>query len=155
MAPASKSSKMPPLPATISMLAARPPMRSAFSSLRFRLLLAIWIPFLAAASLIAYEALERRSYAVRHSREEVASLLGLAAEQEKQGLDHARQLLATLAHVSSVRHLNAPECNALFAEIVAQHPRYANIALVTPDGGPLASGVPTKPGVDARGRAWY
>jgi hypothetical protein len=146
---------MAALPATISMLAAQPPRRSVFSSLRFRLLLAILVPFLAASSLILYETLDRRAYGVRHSRDQVKELLNLAANQEKQGLDQAQHLLATLAQLTCVRRLDVAECNSLFAELLAQNPRYANIALIGPEGDALASGIPIQAPVEVRSRVWY
>src|SRR5688572_26640386 len=126
MSPSPKSSRMPALPATISMLAARPARGTLFSSLRFRLLLAILVPFIAASSLIVYEALDRRWSAIRHSGQEVGHLLDHAADQERQAIDHASQLLTLLAQIPSVRRLDAEDCAALFAEIRGQNPRYAN-----------------------------
>jgi PAS domain S-box-containing protein len=149
------TSPLAPIPATISMLAARPPRRSVFSSLRFRLILAVAIPFLAAASLIVYETLHRRAYAVRHSHEQVTEILNEAAGQEQRGLEHAHQLLAALAHVSCVRNVEPAECNKLFAEIVALNPRFAAIILVSSSGEPLAGSLPPPSNFNARGRAWY
>ncbi len=152
---APKSSRMPALPATISMLAARRATRSPFSSLRFRLLLAILVPFVAAAAWILYETLDRRAYGVRHSGDQVVQLLNSAEARERQALDHAHQLLLTLSHLSAVRRLDVPECNALFAEIVAESPRYANISLIGPGGDALASGVPMPEPLEVRSRVWY
>ena len=78
-----------------------------------------------------------------------------AAAQEQQGLDHAHQLLAALAHVSCVRDVDPPGCDALFAEIVALNPRFAAIGLVLPDGEQVAGSVRLPPGINARGRVWY
>ena len=155
MARKPSGSALPVLPASITMLAARAPTRSFFSSLRFRLLLAVLVPFVAAASLLSYETLDRRAYAVRHSRDQVKELLSLAATQEKQGLDQAHHLLAVLSQVTCVRRLDVSECNALFAELIAQNPRYTNIALIGPEGDALASGIPLTETVEARSRAWY
>src|SRR5689334_2398907 len=155
MSAAPRSGKFAALPATISMLAARPARRSVFSSLRFRLLLAILVPFIAAFGLILYETIDRRTYAVQHSRFQVKELLNLAATQEKQGLDQAHHLLATLAQLSCVRRLDVAECNSLFAELIAQNPRYNNIALIGPEGDALASGVPLAGITEVRSRVWY
>jgi len=143
-------------PTSISMLAARPSQGSAFSSLRFRLLLAILVPVVAAASLILYETLDRRAYAVRHSRDQMVQLLNSVVARERPALEHAHQLLLTLSHLPSVRRLDVAECNALFAEIVANNPRYANISLIGPDGDALASGIPLPtPLMEVRSRVWY
>ncbi|HTF56110.1 MAG TPA: ATP-binding protein [Planctomycetota bacterium] len=140
---------------TISMLAAKPPVGSWFSSLRFRLLLAILVPFLPAAGLVAYNAIDRRADDVRHAHDDLGRILTLAAAQGRQGLDHARQFLFTLSHQPCVRALDVPACNTLFAEFVAENPYYANIALVGPKGECLASGIPVKGAMETPNRVWF
>jgi PAS domain S-box-containing protein len=140
---------------TISMLAAEPPVGSWFSSLRFRLLLAILVPFLPAAALVVHNALDRRADDVRRAHDDVGRILNLAASQGRQGFDHARQLLSTLARLPCVRTLDVPACDALFAELVAENPQYANIGLVGPGGECLASGLPVKGSVEIQSRVWF
>jgi len=140
---------------TISMLATEPPVGSRFSSLRFRLFLAILVPLLPAVALVAYNALDRRADDVRHAHENVGRILSLTASQGRQGLDHARQLLYMLSHLPCVRTLDAPACNALFAELVAENPHYANIGLVAPGGEVLASGIPVKGPAVTESRVWF
>ncbi len=126
-----------------------------FSSLRSRLLLLVLLAGLPSLGLILYSGLEERHYAGDLAKDGALRLARLTAVEEEQLVTATRQLLMTLIQVPAVRQHNTAECNALFASLLAQHPLYANLGAIAPDGKVYASGLTVVNELDLSNRPYF
>jgi signal transduction histidine kinase len=112
--------------------------------LRTRLLMLVLLALIPVIGLVVYTATEQRSAAIVEARASALRLVRLAASGQKQHIEAARQLLATLAQLSEVRQTNSVACEQLFTNLLTLHRVYANIGIIGPDGYLVASGVPMR-----------
>jgi signal transduction histidine kinase len=78
---------------------------------------------------------------VRASEENLRRLTRLAAANEAQSVESARQILVDLASVPDL--LASPErCGALMADVLERNDGYTNFGLIAPDGNITCSAVP-------------
>ena len=89
------------------------------------------------------------------AREEALHIVRLAAANQARLLDAERQLLIALAELPDILGGDTTACDARLADLLAQYPRYANLAVTTPDGYTRCSGLPWTPPVRTIQRAWY
>ena len=111
-----------------------------FSSLRSRLLLLVLLAGLPSLALILYSGFQERRYAAGLAKDSALRLARLTAVEEAHLVTAARQLLMTLAQVPAVQRHDTAECGRLFANLLAQHPLYANLGAIAPDGRAVGSG---------------
>src|SRR5262249_22770322 len=71
--------------------------------------------------LTLYGAIERRSAAEQQARAEIRRLARLAALQQKQLVDGARQMMAASSLVLSVLQTDPPRCSDFFAVLLRQN----------------------------------
>jgi PAS domain S-box-containing protein len=129
--------------------------RWSFSSLRVRLLLLVLLAVVPALGLILYTASEQRRLAARTVQEQALRLAWTAATDHGQLTEGARQLLIALAQLPAVRGRDPAACSALFADLLKQYPRYANLAAVKPDGDTFCSALPLSGPVSAADRLYF
>jgi PAS domain S-box-containing protein len=129
--------------------------RWSFSSLRVRLLLLVLLAVVPALGLILYTASEQRRLAARAVQEQALRLAWTAATDQGQLTEGARQLLIALAQLPAVRGRDPAACSALFADLLKQYPRYANLAAVKPDGDTFCSALPLSGPVSAADRLYF
>jgi PAS domain S-box-containing protein len=127
----------------------------SFSSLRGRLLLLVLLAVVPALGLILYTASEQRRLAARAVQEQALRLAWTAATDHGQLTEGARQLLIALAQLPAVRGRDPAACSALFADLLKQYPRYANLAAVKPDGDTFCSALPLSGPVSAADRLYF
>jgi PAS domain S-box-containing protein len=127
----------------------------SFSSLRVRLLLLVLLAVVPAFGLIFYTASEQRRLAAVGVQEQALQLAWTAATDQGQLTEGARQLLIALAQLPAVRGRDPAACSALFAELLKQYPRYANLAAVKPDGDTFCSALPLSGPVSAVDRLYF
>lgn len=116
--------------------------RFSFSSLRLRLLLLVTLAVIPAFGLTFYTDQEERQLAAESARADALRLARLAAAEQAQVLEGARQLLLTVSQFPALQRADLAGCQTTFANILRQHQQYANLGLTTQAGDGLCSAVP-------------
>jgi len=129
--------------------------RFSFSSLRIRLLLLVLLAVLPALGLILYTGLEQRRSAAVEARENALRVLNQSMMQQDFLIAGARQLLVTLAHLPEVRKLDSQGCSAIVAELLKEHPYYANLGAIAPNGDVHCSALPLSGPINVADRAYF
>src|SRR6266508_6557990 len=104
--------------------------RLFFSSLRVRLLLLVLLAVIPALGLTLYTNLEERQLRKVQVQEQAMRLSRLVSADHERLIEDARRLLVTLTRLPAVRDRNPAACNALFADLLAQHSSYANLGVI-------------------------
>jgi two-component system, sensor histidine kinase len=122
-------------------------MREIFASwsIRKKLLLLLFVVFLPASGIIVQSGLEHRKNEIAVAENNAMLLVHSIAAQQEQIAVGIKQMLSTLAQLPEVQGMDAEGCNRLFSELLNQHPMYATIILVTPDGDLFAAPGPKRP----------
>lgn len=98
------------------------PTARAFSSLRLRLLLLVFLAILPAFALIVMTAFEQRRLGADAAKDEAVQLVRLGALEQTRVFDGARQLLTSLARSADVLKQNGPACSRRLSEILGRFP---------------------------------
>jgi diguanylate cyclase (GGDEF)-like protein/PAS domain S-box-containing protein len=129
-------------------------MHHFFTTLRFRLILLVFLAVLPALGVILYSGLEQRQMAADEAKKDVLGLVMHAVAHQERVVEGCRQLLLSLSEVSCVRQREGAACTALFARILERQKIYANISAYDPQGNLFASALPQPP-VSAAGRSHF
>ncbi|MCA1248026.1 ATP-binding protein [Massilia sp. MS-15] len=115
--------------------------RLRLNSLRSRLMLLVALAITPIAIMTVLGGVRERQAAIRASEENLQRLTGMAAANEAQSLERARQILVDLV---SVPDLTGPSgrCNALLADVLDRNEGYVNFGLIRLDGEVTCSAVP-------------
>jgi PAS domain S-box-containing protein len=116
--------------------------RGSFTGLRSRLLLLVLIALAPALAMILLAGLEQRHRAAAEAKVEAMRLVGVASTSQRQLLEDARQLLVDLSKALDSRFVHPTECNNLLADLLTQHPQYANFGVAAVDGDVVCSAIP-------------
>ena len=115
--------------------------RLRLNSLRSRLMLLVALAITPIAIMTVLGGIREREAAIRASEENLQRLTGMAAANEAQSLDRARQILVDLVSVPDL--MGPPErCNALLADVLDRNEGYANFGLIQLGGEVTCSAVP-------------
>jgi signal transduction histidine kinase/ActR/RegA family two-component response regulator len=119
------------------------PLRSSFkpASLRSRLMLLVALAILPLALMTILGGLREREQAIEASEDNLRRLTNLAAANEAQSIERARQILVDLASVPDLLGETA-RCNALLAEVLDRNEGYVNFGLIQLNGDVSCSAVP-------------
>jgi len=98
------------------------------SSLRSRLLVLVLVAVLPGFALTLYTHMEHQRAAVAVAEEEALRIARIAASEQNDVFQGARQLAFTLAQLPAVRALDATACRPLLAELLSRTPGYVNIS---------------------------
>jgi diguanylate cyclase (GGDEF)-like protein/PAS domain S-box-containing protein len=128
---------------------------SPFSSLRARLLTIVLIATLPALALILYTGVAGRRHALAGVRENALLLARLAASYHERLLDLSRQSLADFSQLPEAREGRPAACNALLARLLREHPDFADIGLIEPNGQILCTGLPTTGPLERGDREYF
>jgi signal transduction histidine kinase len=115
----------------------------SLASLRTRLLLLVLLAVIPPLGLTLYTNLEERQLRKALVQEHAMRLSRLVSADYERVIEDARRLLVTLSRLPAVRDLNRAACDALFADLLAQHSSYANLGVIDADGNIFCSAVPT------------
>jgi signal transduction histidine kinase/ActR/RegA family two-component response regulator len=111
------------------------------NSLRSRLMLLVALAITPIAVMTVMNGVREREQAIKASEENLRRLTGLAAANEAQSIEGARQILVDLASVPDL--LGPPQkCNALLADVLDRNEGYVNFGLIQLNGDVTCSGVP-------------
>jgi PAS domain S-box-containing protein len=127
----------------------------AFESLRARLILLVLLAVIPALVLALRAGLEQRRLAAANVHDE-ALRLGHVALVDQTGLvDHAGQLLATLAQLPVVRDERGGACSAFLADVDKRYWSLTGIVVVQLNGDIACSSVPSGDSPNLAGRDWF
>ena len=115
----------------------------SLASLRTRLMLLVLLAVIPPLGLTLYTNLEERQLRKALVQEHAMRLSRLVSANYERVIEDARRLLVTLSRLPAVRNLNPAACDALFADLLAQHSSYANLGVIDADGNIFCSAVPT------------
>lgn len=130
-------------------------MKLRLESLRSRLFILVLVAVLPAFALTVYSDLDRRHAAVATAHEEALRIARIAASEQNDVFQGARQLIFTLAQLPAVKTLDANACRPLLADLFSQSPGYVNIAVAAPTGDVVCSAVPSAGSTSVRDREYF
>jgi signal transduction histidine kinase/CheY-like chemotaxis protein len=119
----------------------RPRPSFRLNSLRSRLMLLVALAILPLAIMTVIGGMREREQAVQASEENLRRLTNLAAANEAQSIERARQILVDLASVPDLLG-PTPGCNALLADVLDRNEGYVNFGLIQLNGEVSCSAVP-------------
>ncbi|MCC6072563.1 ATP-binding protein [Massilia sp. GCM10020059] len=111
------------------------------NSLRWRLLLLVGLAIAPMVAMTVAAGIQERQNALANARQNLQRLANLAAANEAQSLQGARQILRDLSSVSDVT-ADPAKCNELMADILSKNTIYVNFGLIEMDGNVSCSAVP-------------
>ena len=130
--------------------------RFYWSSLRIRLILLVFLAVVPAAGLMLYTGVEaRQTAAAAATQGDALDLAVLASADQDSLIESTRQLLMGLARLPQVRQGDVAACSTLFANLLKENPRYANLGVAKPNGDLWCSAVPISSPANYANRAWY
>ena len=130
-------------------------MKLRLQSLRSRLFILVLVGVLPAFALAVYTDLERRRATVATAHEEALRIARIAASEQNDVFQGARQLIFTLAQLPAVKTLDANACRPLLADLFSRSPGYVNIAIVAPTGDVVCSALPNAGSTSVRDREYF
>ncbi|OGR30049.1 MAG: hypothetical protein A2139_04565 [Desulfobacca sp. RBG_16_60_12] len=129
-------------------------MHHFFTTLRFRLILLVFLAVLPALGVILYSGLEQRRMAADEAKKDVLGLVIHTVSHQERMVEGCQQLLLSLSEVPCVRQRDGAACATLFARILEKQKIYANISAYDPQGNLFASALPQPP-ISAVGRSHF
>jgi signal transduction histidine kinase len=124
------------------------------NSLRSRLILLVALAIAPIAVMTIVSGVREREHAIRVAEENLQQLTNLAAANEAQSIESARQILRDLASVPDLTGDQA-HCSRLLANIHKQNPDYANFGLVQLNGDVTCTAIPSKTMVNLGDRTHF
>ncbi|MFL6674384.1 MAG: ATP-binding protein [Massilia sp.] len=115
--------------------------RLRLNSLRSRLMLLVALAIAPIAVMTIVNGVREREQAIQASDENLRRLTGLAAANEAQSIEGARQILVDLASVPDLLG-ETSRCNALLADVLDRNEGYVNFGLIQLNGEVTCSAVP-------------
>ena len=106
-------------------------------------------------ALIFYAAGELYRQAAIQAQENARHLGRLLLHEHHEQIESARHLLTVLAKVPEVRAAPPARCGAILADIRREHPIYANLGVIRPDGEVVCSAVPSAERVRVADRPYF
>ncbi|HOV85780.1 MAG TPA: PAS domain S-box protein [Syntrophobacteraceae bacterium] len=124
-------------------------------SLRFRILLIVFLAVLPALLLVLRTGFELRRMAVAKARDHALSLVHVASMDYKLLVQETHHFLIALAERSAVRNGDRARCSPLFAGLLRENTHYTNIGLIDLDGRFVCSAIPAEHPVDVSDRSYF
>jgi len=115
---------------------------SKLNSLRSRLLLIVALAIAPSVLMTLYTGWKERQNAIATAQENLQRLTKLAAVNEAQSINSARQLLMDLSDVPDLR-ASTKQCTALMRRVLSKNPGYVNLGLIQLNGDVICSAVPS------------
>ncbi len=125
------------------------------STLRTRLQLLVAAVVLATMAVMVVGLVHQRRLAVERAGDEVRRLSQMAAAQDHQAVEAARQLLRSLAHTGEVERLDGVECSRLFRQLMRENSSFSTVSAARVDGRVFASSHALAEPVHVREAPWF
>ena len=103
-------------------------------SLRLRVIGLLLLSLLPAFALMFFTASESRNRVIEETQNNAIRLTNLAANNQDQLIDAARDILITLAQVPAIQSQDRPACLFFLSNVLMQHPLYANFGATNEAG---------------------
>ena len=120
-----------------------------------RLLLLVALALVPALLVIIYTAVDQRRQGIKSAEDDALRVVRMAADLQDQFLEGTRQLLTVLCQMASVRQHDSNAATLMFSNVMSNHPVYANIGGIKPDGWSFASALPTDGPVFLGDRSYF
>ncbi|TWI69672.1 signal transduction histidine kinase [Pseudoduganella lurida] len=124
------------------------------NSLRGRLMLLVVLAIAPMAAMTVLSGMREREHAIDVARENLQRLANLAAANEAQSLEGARQILRDLSSIPDILG-NQQGCSTLLADILAKNADYVNFGLIRLNGDVTCSAVPSRAPVNLADRSHF
>jgi signal transduction histidine kinase/ActR/RegA family two-component response regulator len=111
------------------------------NSLRSRLMLLVALAMMPLAVMTVLSGIREREHAIKASEENLRRLTGMAAANEAQSIEGARQILVDLASVPDLMGDTA-KCTSLLSDVLDRNEGFVNFGLIQLNGDVTCSAVP-------------
>jgi signal transduction histidine kinase/ActR/RegA family two-component response regulator len=115
--------------------------RFRLNSLRSRLMLLVALAITPLAVMTILSGIREREHAIKASEENLRRLTGMAAANEAQSIEGARQILVDLASVPDLMGDTA-KCTSLLSDVLDRNEGFVNFGLIQLNGDVTCSAVP-------------
>jgi signal transduction histidine kinase/ActR/RegA family two-component response regulator len=115
--------------------------RFRLNSLRSRLMLLVALALMPLAVMTILSGIREREHAIQASEENLRRLTGMAAANEAQSIEGARQILVDLASVPDLMGDTA-KCTSLLSDVLDRNEGFVNFGLIQLNGDVTCSAVP-------------
>jgi signal transduction histidine kinase len=95
-------------------------------------------------ALMVFSASESRSRIMQETQDNARRLTELAASDQRQLIDGARDILITLAQLPAIRSQDRPACLFFLSNVLMQHPLYANFGAADAAGNVFCMTLPQR-----------
>ena len=127
----------------------------SFSSLRFRLMLLVFLSIIPSLGLILYDSIQERRSATAQAQQNTLRMAYLIASEHEQIIEGGRQLLITLTKFQEVRNLSSEACDPIFINLLKEYRGYTGFGIVKPNGDLFCSVPPSKEPINVSDRPWF
>ena len=117
-------------------------MAHLFSSLRFRIIIIIFLASLPLLGWFVYLFLEERRHYAYYAKEDLLRVAQQASMYQEHLIHEGHQLLMALAHCPALRRKEAALSSAYFAQLLQKQPCFAQLAAADAVGNIFASAIP-------------
>jgi signal transduction histidine kinase/ActR/RegA family two-component response regulator len=132
----------------------RGPGRFRLNSLRSRLMLLVALAMMPLALMTVLAGVRERAHTIQASEEHLRRLTALAAANEAQSIQGARQILVDLASVPDLMGDTA-RCTALLSDVLDRNEGFVNFGLIQLNGDVTCSAVPLLHSVNLGDRSHF
>ncbi len=119
-------------------------LRFKIGGLRLRVVGLLILALLPAFALMVFTASESRSRAIEETQNNALRLTELAAANQQQLIDGARDILITLAQIPAIQKQDRAACLFFLSNVLMQHPLYANFGATDKDGNVFCMTMPQR-----------
>jgi signal transduction histidine kinase/HAMP domain-containing protein len=118
--------------------------RPRLRSLRLRVMGLVILALLPAFGMMVFTASESRSQAIEQTQQNAMRLTELAAANQRQLIDGARDILITLAQLPAIQNQDRAACVFFLSNVLMQHPLYANFGAADDSGSVYCMTLPQR-----------
>ena len=118
-------------------------------------MLVVLVAVIPALGMMLYSAAEQRQRDAQGAQLDARRHAELAAADQDNLVDSARQLLLLLAQLPAVQSNDAPTCNTLLAQLLPAYAQYTNFTVVAPDGNVVCSAPSVTGTLNLADRAYF
>ena len=129
--------------------------RFSFSTLRFRLILLVFLAVIPALGLTLYSGLEERRHALFQALADALEMAKNASRTQERMIEGAHQILIALSQMPQVHQRDSTACSTIFNNLLKQSKGYTGLIATKPNGDVFASARPIMQPINLAYRAWF
>jgi signal transduction histidine kinase len=130
-------------------------LRHRLRSLRLRVIGLLILALLPAFAVMVFTASESRRRAIDETQDNALRLTELAAANQRQLIDGARDILITLAQIPAIQSQDRAACLFFLSNVLMQHPLYANFGAADRDGNVFCMTLPQRLPVSIADQSYF